>query len=102
MNVRELEEKDIGVISVGCNCCFRSQAEDYDDQDGGYGFGVKNKEWERILEFCKAMNVAVGNKLFKEGKSTSILWACPIKISGRLLFGKEKPKEDFERYVSLT
>ena len=31
--------------------------------NGGYGFGVKNKEWEMILEFCKAMNVAVGNIL---------------------------------------
>ena len=73
MNVRELGEKDTAVISGGCNGLVRSKAEDYDNQHGGYGYGVMNKERERILKFCKAMNMTVGNTLFKEGKSISTL-----------------------------
>ena len=42
--------------------------------------------------------MAVGNTMFREeGKSTSHLWAWSIKSSCGLLFGKEKPKEAFEK-----
>ena len=30
-----------------------------EDQYGGYGYGVRNMERERNLEFCAAMNMAV-------------------------------------------
>ena len=39
--------------------------------------------------------------LQEEGKSPSHSRVRFIKNSGRLLFGKEKPKEIFERYESL-
>ena len=40
--------------------------------------------------------------LQQEGKSPSHLWDWSIKNSGRLLFGKEKQKEAFERYKIMT
>ena len=36
------------------------------DQHGGYGYRVRNKEGEKILEFCVNMNMAIGNTLFKK------------------------------------
>ena len=29
------------------------------DQNGGYSYGVRGKEGERIFEFCAAMNITV-------------------------------------------
>lgn len=43
----------------------RSNAEDYQDQHKGYGYRVRNKEGERILEFCVAIKMTVANTLFK-------------------------------------
>ena len=33
----------------------------YEDQHGGYGYGVRKKEGEIIHEFFAAMNMTVGN-----------------------------------------
>ena len=38
----------------------------------------------------------------RKGKSPSHLWDWSIKNSGRLLFGKEKQQEAFERYKIMT
>ena len=43
--------------------------ENYEDKHGGYGYGVKNKEWESTHEFFAAMSLAVGNTLFKKRAS---------------------------------
>lgn len=34
------------------------------DQHGSYDCGVKNEEVERIIDFCAAMSMIVGNTLF--------------------------------------
>ena len=38
-------------------------AERNEDQHRGYGYGVRNYEEERFLEFCAAMNMKIGNTL---------------------------------------
>ena len=43
--------------------------EGYEEQHWGCGYGVRSKQGERILEFCAAMNMAVGNTLFKKRAS---------------------------------
>ena len=35
-------------------------AEDSQDQHKGYGFGVKNKDWEKMLEFHEDLNITYG------------------------------------------
>lgn len=44
------------------------------DQNGGYSYGVRGKEGERIFEFCAAMNITVGNILFKKRASLLIIY----------------------------
>ena len=36
----------------------------YDEVHGGYGFGVRNVDGERVLEFCDAVSMAVTNTWF--------------------------------------
>ena len=38
----------------------------YDGVHGGYGFGERNADGERILEFCGAMELIVTNTCFIE------------------------------------
>lgn len=68
--------------------------ENYKDQHGGCDYGIRIKEGGRILEFCTAKNMIVGNLFLK--KRVSRLWVCFIKNSGRLLFGEENSKKVFE------
>ena len=41
-----------------------ASASGYVGPHGGYGYGVRNPEGERILEFCEATDMLVGNTLF--------------------------------------
>ena len=51
-----LGEKKIVVIAKDFNGHNKNDAEDFKDHNGGHGYGVRNKECERILEFCEARN----------------------------------------------
>ena len=64
--------------------------------------GVVTRKGERILEFCAAMNMTVGNILFKKRANLLITYKSGPLNSGRLLFAQEKPKKVFKRYKSLT
>ena len=44
--VRKLEKKEIVVIAGDCNDHTGSNGEDCKDQHGGYGYGVRDREWE--------------------------------------------------------
>ena len=73
----------IGVSMLFESCsknCSRSMKiqwlflkEHYEDQ-GGYGYGVRNKKGKKIIEFSAAINIAVGRYTLQEaGKSYSQL-----------------------------
>ena len=55
------------------------------------------KEGKRIQECYERYSREY--TLQEEDKSSSYLWVCSVKTSGRLLFSKEKPKKSFERFV---
>ena len=66
---RKLKKKKI-VIVVGDFIGYsESNTKDYVDQHWGYGYGVRNKRKERILEFCAAMNLTIGKTLSKKRAS---------------------------------
>ena len=65
----------------------------HEGQHGSYCYGVRKKERESIHEFCADMNWNIFFwKIFTES----------LKKSCWLLLGKEKPKEVFKIYKSLT
>ena len=54
--------------------------ENYENQHGGYDYGVRSKERERILEFCAVINMTVGNTLFKKRASHLVIYEyCLLK-----------------------
>jgi len=61
--------------SIGVDCCWRGSAghvgtnvDGYDGVHGGYGFGERNADGERILEFGDVMELIVTNTCFKRQK----------------------------------
>ena len=63
--VRKLGEKKILVTEGDLNGHFGSNPENWENQHGHYAYGFRNKDREKILEFCTAKNKTVGNTLFK-------------------------------------
>ena len=64
-DVRKSREKEIVVIAGDFYVHVGSNRENYEDQYGGYGYAIK----KRIPELCVAMNMTVGNTLFKKRTS---------------------------------
>ena len=46
-----------------------SQADGFNGVHGGYGWGSRNREGERVLEFADSFDMVVGNTYFKKTKS---------------------------------
>ena len=61
--VKELGENEYVVVAGDLNFQVVSHPEDYEDQHRGYGFGVKNKAGEQIVEFWTAMNFVPRNSV---------------------------------------
>ena len=66
-------EEEIVVIVEGFTCHIHCNAKDFEHQFRDYGYGLKNNEGERILEFCAAVNTVVENTIFKLKKRASHL-----------------------------
>ena len=58
MILLQVQGREAAVIEGDINSW--GSIEDYENQHGGYGFGVSNMEEESVLEFCAAMNMTVG------------------------------------------
>lgn len=72
-------------------------AEGYEDKYGVYDYGVRNKEVKGIVEFfCKGIHSS------RKGQVTMSITFLVYGTSSRLLFGKDKPRELFERCKILT
>jgi len=57
------------VVGGDLNGHVRTNVDGYDGVHGGYGFGERNADGERILEFCDAMELIVTNTCFKRQKN---------------------------------
>ena len=56
--VRKLREREIVATTGGFHGHVGSNAEDFEEQHAGYGYGVRIKEGE-ILRFCVVINTTV-------------------------------------------
>jgi len=57
------------VVGGDLNGHAGTNVDGYDGVHGGYGFGERNPDGERILEFCDAMELIVTNTCFKRQKN---------------------------------
>jgi len=53
------------VVGWDLNSHIGINVDGYDGVHGGYGFGVRNADGERLLDFCDAMELIVTNTCFK-------------------------------------
>ena len=60
---------ELFVVGGDLNGHVGTNVDGYDGVHGGCGFGEKNADGERILEFCDAMELIVTNTCFKRQKN---------------------------------
>ena len=62
-------DKDKIILGGDMNGHVGQVANGYQETHGGFGYGTRNKDGERILEFSEAMGYCVTNTLFKKQHS---------------------------------
>ena len=67
-------EKEVNGIAGELSGHVGGNAENYENQHGGYGFGVRNSKREMILEFYAAIYMTVRNTLFKKRESHLVVY----------------------------
>ena len=65
-HVSKIEEKDMLIIAGDLNGHVGKSTSGYSNVHGGFGYGTRNPEGERILEFCLALDLVVCNTMFKK------------------------------------
>ena len=68
-------EKEIVFLAGDLNGHVGNLSDGYDHVHGSFGFGSRNREGERILEFSLAMDMVVCNTLFKKRDSHLITYS---------------------------
>ena len=62
-----VDEKDILLVTGDLNGHVGKLQDVYEGFHGGFGYGSRNTEGERILEFCSALDLVLCNTFFKKG-----------------------------------
>ena len=69
------------VVGGDLNGHVGTNVDGYDGVNGGCGFGERNADGERILEFCDAMELMVTNTCFKRQKNKLVTYVSGGTVS---------------------
>ena len=72
--VSKLGEKEIVLVSGDLNRHVGTSSSGYEGVHGGFGYGTRNPEGERILEFSDATEMIVANTMFKKRDSRLVTY----------------------------
>jgi hypothetical protein len=62
----------------------------YEELHGGFGFAKRNKEGDRILEFCEALDLVLRNTLFTKRESGLVTFESGIDKKGDRPLSREE------------
>ena len=71
----KIDDKQITILGGDLNGHVEKTTLGYEDVHGGFGYGVRNSEGERILEFGLALDIVVCNTLFQKRDSRLITFS---------------------------
>ena len=69
LHTSKVDEKEVIILGGDMNGHVGKTTAGYEDVYGGFGYGVRNAEGERILEFGLALDMVVCNILFNKRSS---------------------------------
>ena len=67
-------DKELVLVAGDLNGHVGKTADGYEGVHGGFGYGNRNPEGERILEFCDATNMVIANTLFRKRDSRLVTY----------------------------
>jgi exonuclease III len=75
LHTSKINDKEILILGGDLNGHVGKTTSGYEDVHGGFGYGVRNAEGERILEFGLALDMVVCNTLFQKRSSRLITFS---------------------------
>ena len=75
LHTSKVDEKEVIILGGDMNGHVGKTTSGYADVHGGFGYGVRNAEGERILEFGLALDMVVCNTLFNKRSSRLITYS---------------------------
>ena len=75
LHTSKVDEKVVIILGGDMNGQVGKTTAGYEDVHGGFRYGVRNAEGERILEFCLALDMVVCNTLFNKRSSRLITYS---------------------------
>ena len=81
------------VLAGDMNGHVRSGNVGYDGMHGGFGYGDRNADGSRILEFADGLNLVICNTLFMKQDSQLVTYAAgPVKSTVDCIIVRQKDK----------
>jgi len=75
-----IPKNEMVVLASDMNGHVGSSNVGYDGTHGGFGYGDRNADGSRILEFADGLNLFICNSLFMKQESQMVAYAaCPVK-----------------------
>ena len=71
----KVDEKEVIILGGDMNGYVGKTTAGYEDVHGGFGYGIRNAEGERILEFGLALDMVVCNTLFNKHSNRLITYS---------------------------
>ena len=75
LHTSKVDEKEVIILGGDMNGHVGKTTAGYEDAHGGFGYGVRNAEGERILEFGLALDMVACNTLFSKRNSRLITYS---------------------------
>ena len=75
LHTSKIDDKELIILGGDLNGHVGKTTSGYEDVHGGFGYGVRNAEGERILEFGLALDMVVCNTLFQKRSSRLITFS---------------------------
>ena len=81
LTMSEIGEREIVVLGGDLNGHVGEHAVGFEGVHGGRGFGTRNAEGERILEFCDALQMVVCNTMFRKNVNRLVTFMSGMSVS---------------------
>ena len=76
--VGRVDDREMVVLGGDLNGHVGAESQGYEGVHGGHGFGIRNREGERILEFGDAMEMIVCNTMFVKDRNKLITYTSGV------------------------
>ena len=101
--VSSISQNEMVVFAGDMNGHIRSSNVGYDGTHGGFGYGCRNADCSRILEFADGLNLVTCNTLFMKQEAKLVIYvAGPVKSKVDYIMVRQEDKAKFRNVKVIS